>query len=150
MYELKQFYFLLLFFSCLSLVYGQSYVESEISQTPEDELCNWLVAHCPYLASKRRPVEEIATPVPVTRFDVVARRFIEIQDLNQLLVLRAVIHFEWKLPPCAVWSEDLLKDVTELSAEAKRVTQCDYSIQEIWKPLVRLRNSYEDQFSIQK
>ena len=120
------------------------------TQSPEDEFCDWLIRQCPFVTSKRRPVEKFDEALIVTNFQLLANHFIEIIDLENKFRIKAFFTFIWKMPPCAVWNEKMLSNETTLSNEAKRVKRCDFSKHSTWHPRVRLTNSYDNSAAIEE
>ena len=150
--QMKFVYFIQLgFVLYLSFVDGQDfYQKSAVALGPEDEMCGWLADNCPYLRTLGRPSEKTLEPVEVNLFRMVAIRFVEMSDLEQKLTIQAAFVLAWKLPKCAVWSQKMLANETNLTNEAKLVTSCNFDSSTMWKPFLRLRNAYSDPASIYK
>lgn len=67
------------------------------------------------------------------------------------MALQGSFSIFWELPPCAQWSEVLLKDIpmSNLSAQARKVNLCSISTQSMWHPLIMITNTVNDAFAIE-
>ena len=108
----------------------------------EDSMCSWLAEQCPFLTSLRRPVPNYSQVVKLTKITMSIKRLMELDDLEERFTLVAIFNVDWRMPDCAIWNSHLLRNVTELSDEAKSVEECKYPIDQIWYPKIRMPEAY--------
>ena len=131
--------FLLLLFSLT--VQAINYEASTLTISPEEELCGFLMTHCPYLRAKNaRPVEN-SNEVVVLNINWELQRFLEINDLRQTFSFAGALRMKWQMPPCARWFNRTFYGYN-LSSNAGTTSFCQYSTaSEIWSPSIFVINA---------
>ena len=127
-----------------------NYQPSTLELSPEDELCGFLVQHCPFLRSTlARPVDHYSTPVEIAmKWEL--KRFLGINDLLQTLSFMGALRVHWKMPTCAQWF-GLSFAKFNLSQVAQKTSICQFSLKsEIWHPKLFLANSYDSMYIFEK
>ena len=108
----------------------------------EDEMCSWLARDCPFLASRIRPVANFKGPVNITKFYISFGKIVELDDFDERLTILATFKLSWPMPSCTVWNPIRLKNVSNLSDEAKTIDVCDFPSDQLWFPRLRMLNAF--------